>query len=82
MKIFIEMERLPLAMLLLLSSWFEETGIYSISYIPNKYSIYCFCRIMKDLSISLSRVIIIQDFKTRIFNVLFVYKPTFSVVFC
>ena len=36
---------------------------------------------IKDLSISFSRVIIVQDFKTVTFNVLFVYRPTFSVIF-
>ena len=33
---------------------------------------------IKDFSISFSRGIIVQDFKTVTFNVLFVYKPTFS----
>ena len=37
---------------------------------------------IKDFSISFSRVIIIQDFETVTFYVLFVYKPTFSVIFC
>ena len=36
---------------------------------------------IKDFSISFSRVIIVQDFETAIFYVLFGYKPT-SVIFC
>ena len=48
------------------------------------------CIMIKDLSISFSRVIDLpisfsrsnyQDYKTVNFNVLFEYKPTFSVVF-
>ena len=31
---------------------------------------------IKDLLISFSRVIVIQDFKTVTFNLLFLYKPT------
>ena len=37
---------------------------------------------IKDFSISFSRVIIVQDFETVTFYVLFRYKPTFSVIFC
>ena len=37
---------------------------------------------IKDFSISFSRVIIDQDFETVTFYVLFVYKPIFSVIFC
>ena len=37
---------------------------------------------IKDFSISFSRVIIVQDFETVTFYVLFGYKPTFSVIFC
>ena len=37
---------------------------------------------IKDFSISFSRVIIVQGFETVTFYVLFVYKPTFSVIFC
>ena len=49
----------------------------------NEYSIYHFCIMIneimiKDFSICFWRVIIVQDFET----VLFVYKPSFSVVFC
>ena len=52
------------------------------SYTANEYySIYHFCVIIKDFFISFSRVIIVQDFETVTFYVLFVYKPTFSVIF-
>ena len=51
----------------------------SVSYIANEYSIYHFCIAIKDLSISFSRELIVRDFKTVTFNLLFVYKPTFSV---
>ena len=37
---------------------------------------------IKDFPISFSGVIIVQDFETVTFYVLFVYKPTFSVIFC
>ena len=57
-------------------------GLCSVSYTVNKYSIYHFCIIIKDCFISFSRVIIVQDFETVTFYVLFVYKPTFSVIFC
>ena len=50
----------------------------SVGYTANEYSIYHFCIIMKDFSITFSRVIIVQDLETVFFNVLFVYKPTFS----
>ena len=46
------------------------------------HSIYHFCIMIKDFSISFSRVIIVQDFETVTFYVLFVYKPTFFVIFC
>ena len=76
MKRFIDLKRSLLSMFLLLSNWFV-----SVSYIANEYSIYHFCIMIKDLSISFSRVIIIiQDFKTVTFNLL-LYKSTFSVVF-
>ena len=41
-----------------------------------------FVFMIKDFSISFSRVVIVQDFETVTFYVLFVYKPTFSVIFC
>ena len=68
---------------LLLSSWFVFSQFSS-----NKYSNYHFCIMIKDLSISVSREIIAQDFETITFNVTvtwnvsFVDKPTFSVAFC
>ena len=68
------MEQSPLSMFLLLSTWFVL-----VSYTPNEYSIYRFCIMIKGFSISLSRVIIVQDFETVTF---YVYKPIFSVVFC
>ena len=37
---------------------------------------------IKDFSISFSRVTVVQDFETVTFYVLFVYKPTSSVIFC
>ena len=37
---------------------------------------------IKDFSISFSRVIIVQDIETVTCYVLFVHKPTFSVIFC
>ena len=77
MKRFIDMEQPPLSMFLLLSTW-----LCSISYSANEYFIYHFCIMIKDFSISFSWVIIVQDFETVTFYVLFVYKLTFSVIFC
>ena len=68
------MEQSPLSMFFLLSSWF----VFS----QYEYSIYHFCIMIKNLPISFSRVIIVEDFETVTFYVLFVYKPTFSVIFC
>ena len=59
-----------------------QLGLCSVSYTANEYSIYHFCIITKNFFISFSRVIIVQDFETVTFYVLFVYKPTFSVIFC
>ena len=62
---------------------FYQLDLCSVSYTPNEYSIiYLFCIIMKDFFISFSRVIVVQDFETVTFYVLFVYKPIFSVLFC
>ena len=47
----------------------------------NEYSIYHFCIRIKDFPF-FSRVIVVKDFETVTFYVLFVYKPTFSVIFC
>ena len=38
--------------------------------------------LLKDFFISFSRVTTVKDFETVTFYVLFVYKPTFSVIFC
>ena len=76
MKRFIDMEQSPLLMFLLLSTWFL------FSYTANEYSVCHFCIMIKDFSISFSKVIIVQDFETVTFYVLFVCKPTFSVTFC
>ena len=61
---------------------FYQLGLCSVSYTVNEYSIYHFCIIIKDFFISFSRMIIVQDFETVTFHVLFVYKPTFCVIFC
>ena len=74
MKRFIDMEQSPLSMFLLLSTWFV------LCYTANECSIYHFCIMIKNFSISFSRVIIVQVFETVTFYVLFVYKPTFSVI--
>ena len=75
MKRFVDMEHSPLSMFLLLSVWFEL-----VSYTAND-SIYHFCIMIKDFHF-FSGVIVVQDFKTVTFYVLFVYKPTFSGIFC
>ena len=76
MKRFTDMEQSPLSMCLLLSTWFV------FNYTANEHSIYHFCIMIKDFSISFSRVIIVQGFEAVTFYVLFVYKPTFSVIVC
>ena len=76
MKRFIDMEQSPLSM------FFFQLGLCLVSYTANEYSIYHFCIMIIDFSISFSRVIIVQDLKTVNFYVLFVCKPTFSVIFC
>ena len=76
MKRFIDMEH---SLCLPVCFCFYQLGLCSVS---NEYSIYHFCIIMKDFFISFSRVIIVQDFETVTFYVLFVDKPTFSVIFC
>ena len=78
MKRFIDMEQSSLSKFLL-----YQLSLCSVSYTANEYSIYHFCiMILKDVSISFSIVIIVQDFETVTFYVLFVYKPIFSVIFC
>ena len=76
-RFIIDMEQSPLSNFLLL----YQLGLCSVTYTANEYSIYHFCLMIKDFSISFSRVIIVQDFETVIFYVLFGYKPT-SVIFC
>ena len=44
-------------------------------------SIYHFCIVVNNFHL-LSRAIVVQDFKTVTFYMLFVHKPTFSVIFC
>ena len=61
---------------------FYQIGLCSVSHTANEYSIYHFRIIIKDFFISFSRVIIVQDFETVTFDVLFVYNPTFFVIFC
>ena len=78
-KRFIDMER---SLCLPVCFCFYQLGLCSVSYTANEYSIYHFCIIIKDFFTSFSRVIIVQDFETVTFYVLFVYKPTFSVIFC
>ena len=63
---------------LLLSTWFVFSHL---CYTANEYSIYHFCVMIKDFSISFSRVIIVQGFETVIFYVIFGCKPT-CVISC
>ena len=44
---------------------FYQLRLCSVSYTANEYSIYHFCIIIKNFSISFSRVIIVQDFETN-----------------
>ena len=60
---------------------FYQLGLCSVNYTANEYSIYHFCVMIKDFSISFSRLTIVQDFETVVFYVLFGYKPT-SFIFC
>ena len=45
---------------------FYQLGLCSVTYTASEYSIYHFCVMIKDFSISFSRVIIVQDFETVI----------------
>ena len=77
MKRFIDMEQSTLSMLC-----FYQLGVL-LSHTANECFIYHFCIMIKDFSISFSRVIIIvQDFETVTFYELFVNKPTFYDIFC
>ena len=58
------MEQSPLSMFLLLSTWF----VFSQSNTTSEYSIYHFCIMIKDFSISFPRVIIVQDFENVTFS--------------
>ena len=53
--------------------------MYSVSYTANEYSIYHFCIMIKDFSISFSRVTIVQDFETVTFYVLFARGGSLNV---
>ena len=76
-RFIIDMEQSPLSIFFC----FYQLGLCSVTYTANEYSIYHFCGMTKDFSISFSRVIIVQDFETVICYVLFGYLPT-SVIFC
>ena len=60
--------------------WWTFAFSASMFFLLSKI-LYYFCIIIKDFFISFSREIIVQDFETVTFYVLFVYKPTFSVIF-
>ena len=76
-RFMIDMEQLPLSIIFC----FYQLGLCSVTYTADEYSIYHFCVMIKDFSISFSRVTIIQDVETVFFYVLFGYKPT-SVISC
>ena len=76
-RFIIDMEQSPLSIVFC----FYQLGLCLVTYTANEYSIYHFCVMIKDFSISSSRVIIVQDFETVIFYASFGYKPT-SVIFC
>ena len=76
-RFIIDIEQSPLSIFVC----FYQLGLCSVTYTANEYSIYHFCVMIKDFSISFSRVIIVQDFETIVFYVLFGYKPI-SVIFC
>ena len=79
MKRFVDMEH---SLCLPVCFCFYQLGLCSVSYTANEYSIYHIFIIVKDFFISFSRVIIVKDPETVTFYVLFVYMPTFSVIFC
>ena len=74
MKRFIDMEQSPLSMFLLF------INLVCVQSVNEYYFIYHFSGMIKDFSISFSKVITFQDFVTVTFYLLFVYKPTFSVI--
>ena len=61
------MEQLPLSMFC-----FYQLGLCSVSYAANGCSIYQFRIMIKDFSISFSRVIIVQDFETNFLCVIYI----------
>ena len=64
MKIFIiDMEQSPLSIFVC----FYQLGLCSVTYTADEYSIYHFCVMIIDFSISFSRVIIVEDFETVFF---------------
>ena len=79
MKRFIDMEYslcLPVCFCL------YQLGLCSVSYTTNELlSFYHFCINIKDFFISFLRVIIVQDFETVTFYVLFVYSIYLYVLF-
>ena len=75
MKRFIDMKQSRLYVFLL----FLLICLCSVSYTANEYSIYHLCSMTKDFHF-FSRVIIVQDFETRTFYVLFLYKLALSVL--
>ena len=62
-RFIIDMEHSPSSIFFLLL----PNGLCSVTHTANEYSIYHFCVMIKDFSISFSRVIIVQDFETVIF---------------
>ena len=75
-RFIIDTEQSPLSIFC-----FFQFGLCSVTCTANEYSIYHFFITIKDFSISFTRVIIVQDFETVTFYVLFGYKPI-SVIFC
>ena len=51
---------------------FYQLGLCSVTYTANEYFIYHFGVMIKDFSISFSRVIIVQDFKTAILFIIWI----------
>ena len=74
MKRFIDMEH---SLCLPVCFCFYQLGLCSVRYTANEYSIYHFSIIIEDFFL-----IIVLDFEIITFYVLFVYKLTFSVIFC
>ena len=77
MKRLIDMEQSQRSMILL---FFNLVCVQSVIQLMNT-RFYHFCVLIKDFHF-FSRVIVVQDFKTVTFYVLFVYKQTLFVIFC